>query len=721
MNQIFKKILISVLTLSVLFGSISVYALSITLNEKTKSKTSETEKTSNKKSDNTSKLNEKNSKEETVYVMTKSNGEIDKIYVTNWLKNSEKKKTIKDFTNLKKIENVGGDEKYTIDEKNATVWNADGNDIYYKGETEKSVPVDVAISYTLDGEEISAEDLAGKSGKVRIRFDYDNRQYEEKIVNGKKIKIYVPFIMLTGTILDNNTFSNIEVSNGKIINDGNKTYVIGFALPGMNENLDISKSDLDLPDYFEITADATDFELSTTLTVATNEAFNNIDLNETDKKIDEISDKIDEMTDGMNKLIDGSSTLYNGISILLDKSSVLISGVKKLASGAKILKEKSNAIVSGTNSIKKATGTLSDKSGDLYNGVYQLYSGLGTLSSKNGDLNDGAKQVFNTLLSAANTQIKSSGLSVDNLTISNYSSVLTKTINSLSESNVKVKAQASAKEKITSAVEEQRAYIKTKVEVAVRQTVLEKILSSKGMTYEQYQQAVKAGLIDEDTQNAIDNAVEQQMKSDTVKSQIDATTQKKIDEIIAEKLNSNEVKQQISQAVETAKKGVESLKELKNQLDSYNTFYQGIKSYTDGVSKAYKGAYQLKNGTYKLKNGTSELASGAAKLAKGSKQFADGVVKLYNGIATLNSSTPKLQSGINQLKDGSMQLADGLKEFNNKGIKKIADTYNKDIKTLYERFKATVEVSQNYKSFSGITDFMPGSTKFIYKSDEIKK
>lgn len=713
MKQIITRVIITVLTLSVLFGSISVYAISTI--PKTTSQKGEKEAKSQSSS------NDKNSKEETVYVTTKPNGEIKKIYVTNWLKNSEKKKTIKDLTFLKNIENVGGDEKYTLDSDNATVWDANGNDIYYKGEIDKQVPVDVAISYLLDGKEISAKDLAGKSGKVTIRFDYQNRQYEEKTIFGKKTKVYVPFIMLTGTILNNDNFSNVEVSNGKTINDGDKTYVIGFSLPGMNENLNLSKTDIDLPDYFEITADVKDFKLSTTITVATNEAFNNIDLEKTDKAFNDVSDKINQLTDGMNKIIDGSSSLYNGISTLLDKSDDLISGVKKLAKGAKLLKEKSKDLVSGTKKMKNATGVLNNKSGDLYDGVYQLYSGLGTLSSKNGDLVGGAQQVFDTLLSSANTQIKASGLEVEKLTISNYSKVLTSTIDSLSESNVKALATKAAKEKITAAVEEQRTYIKTQVEVAVRQNVLEKVLEAQGMTYSQYTQAVENGLITPDQQTAIDNTVNQQMNSSDIKATIDSKTQEKIDETVSQKMNSAEVQQQISQAIEDAKKGVKSLKELKGQLDSFNAFYNGIKDYTNGVSKVYNGALELKNGTYLLKDGTAQLDDGAKELLKGSKAFSNGIVKLYNGIATLNSSTPKLKSGVAQLKNGSMQLSNGLKEFNNKGIKKIADIYNKDIKDIYERLKATVEVSQNYKSFSGIADNMLGSTKFIYKSDEISK
>ena len=233
------------------------------------------------------------SKEETVYVIAGADGSPQKVIVSDWVKNPQKADKIKDKSNLTDIENVKGDETYTIDENKMLEWGANGQDIYYKGKSNEQLPVGVSILYTLDGTPVAPKDLAGKSGKLKMTFTYTNRQYEEVKIGDKKEKIYVPFVILTGMMLDNEKFTNVDVSNGKVINDGSHTYVAGFALPGLNESLALGDK-LDLPSTVEITADVTDFELATTLTVATNEVFNDIDTSKFDGEIDTLKKKLKE-------------------------------------------------------------------------------------------------------------------------------------------------------------------------------------------------------------------------------------------------------------------------------------------------------------------------------------------------------------------------------------------------------------------------------------------
>lgn len=147
-----------------------------------------------------------------------------------------------------------------------TVWDAQGNDIYYQGNIQKELPVGLSVRYYLDGKSVSPEELKGKSGKVTIRFDYENRQYETVQINGVNQRIYVPFAMLTGMILDNDTFQNVQITNGKLVNDGDRTVVVGLAFPGLQENLNLSRDDLSIPDSVEITADVTNFSLGMTVT-----------------------------------------------------------------------------------------------------------------------------------------------------------------------------------------------------------------------------------------------------------------------------------------------------------------------------------------------------------------------------------------------------------------------------------------------------------------------
>ena len=315
-------------------------------------------------------------KKETVYVISDAEGNPDKVIVSDWIQNTEKAEKLEDKTDLKDVEVLKGDNSFTIDESNGCEWDAEGGDIYYRGTGSAELPVGVNIVYELNGKAVSPDSLAGKSGKLKIKITYENRQYSTQKINGKEEKIYVPFVMMTGMMLDNEKAENITVSNGKVINDGTHTFVVGFALPGMQETLQLKSDELELPSTVEITADIKDFELATTLTVATNDMFSNIDVSKLDSKSKELTGKLNELVSASNKLLDGSSKLYDGLNTLLDKSGELIDGVNKLYDGAAQIK-------SGTRTLKGGAEKLSD-------GAQQLDSGVGALNSGAQQLNSGA-------------------------------------------------------------------------------------------------------------------------------------------------------------------------------------------------------------------------------------------------------------------------------------------------------------------------------------------
>lgn len=360
----------------------------------------------------------RNVKDETVYVLAGADGSVQKIIVSDWIQNALGSDAINDVTQLTGIENVKGNESYTMGGGNACVWNAKGNDIYYQGNLDKELPVSVAVSYTLDGQPITPAELAGKSGKVTIRFDYANNQYEMVDIGGKQEKIYVPFAMLTGLMLDNDVFSNVSITNGKIMNDGDRTVVVGLAFPGLQDSLGLDRDTLELPDYVELTADVEGFELETTVTLAVNELFNDAASNV--EGWDDLDGKLDELTDAMDQLIDGSSRLYDGLCTLLDSSKELVSGIDQLAAGAAQLKE--------------GAGGLSAGAARLQSGAASLSQGLNTLAEKNDTLNSGAAQVFQTLLSTADSQLAAAGVQAPQLTAENYAQVLDRVIASAGES-----------------------------------------------------------------------------------------------------------------------------------------------------------------------------------------------------------------------------------------------------------------------------------------------
>ena len=672
------------------------------------------------------------SKDETVYVLAGADGTVQKIIVSDWIKNAMAADSLEDKTELSDIENIKGDESFTLGGDNSCVWDAQGNDIYYQGNIEKELPVQMSVCYTLDGQAIAPEALAGQSGHVTIRFDYQNMQYEEVLLDGKTEKIYVPFTMLTGMLLDTEVFRNVTISNGKLINDGDRIAVVGIAFPGLQEDLAISKEKLDIPDYVEISADVENFEMGMTMTLATTELFGAIDSDKLD--LHELSDAMAELTDAMDQLMDGSSQLYDGLCTLLEKSGDLVSGINKLAEGAAQLKAGAESLDSG---------------------AAQLSSGLNTLNANSSSLNGGARQVFSSLLSMANTQLSEAGLSVPALTIDNYASVLDGVIASLDDTAVyqaaleQVTATVNAnrgmiEEKVTEAVQAQvEAEVSAQVTAAVQETVTQAVHENEaqfraaviqqalGMTVEEYKAAIEAGLVTQEQQDAVNAAVEaamqaeidarmqreeiqaqinavtqqtvgEQMQSDEIQALIASNTELQVQQAISEAMSSDAVQAQLSAAAEGAK----SVIALKSSLDSYNAFYLGLITYTSGVSSAAAGANELKTGADALKAGTSELSAGAAELLQ--------------GIQTMKDSAPALVDGITQLRDGSMELSDGLKQFNEEGIQKLIEAVDGDLDGLSNRIRVTADVAKHYTSFSGISEDMDGDVKFIYKTDSIE-
>ena len=547
----------------------------------TANKTEDTENTSAASSQAAETTEQKKpSKDETVYVLANADGSVKKIIVSDWIKNNGGK-TVSDKTELSDIKNVKGDESYVMDTDNMREWNADGKDIYYQGTISKALPVDLKVSYELDGKPVSAESLAGKSGKVTIRFDYTNNQYKNVSIDGKNTKIYVPFVMLTGLLLDNDIFTNVEISNGKIINDGDRIIAVGFALPGMQENLNLSRDKVDIPDFVEITADVNNFALSNTLTVAANSIISDLDVSKLDSA-DDLQASLTELSSAMSKLLDGSSELYGGLSELLLKSKELISGVDKLANGA---------------------SALSD-------GAAALSAGLSELVSNNDTLNAGAKQVFDTLLSAVSQKLKDNGITVDTLTVENYKTVIGGLLQNPTDSQkaelINI-ADAALNAKLSAIGVQQDYYGAVKVLLATK--------LSSGETQESAMAEIAAMLQNiSDLQNkAAIGEAEAYAKSEDGKQIINACCLKLANQTLEP-----------------------TVKEAVAQLDSYNEFYKGVLAYTAGTKQAYDGSTELKNGAKELSDGANALKSGSSQLVGGVQQLTDGSKRLADGLKEFN-------------------------------------------------------------------------------------
>ena len=330
-------------------------------------------------------------KDESVYLISDANGNVNKTIVVDHLKNKDKKDTLEDASNLSDIENVKGKEKFTQSGDKLT-WQAGGKDIYYQGTATAEPPVTQKVTYYLDGKEISPEDLAGKSGKVKIRFDYTNTTSYTETVNGEKQTVSVPFAAITGLVLGDG-FENIEVTNGKAEVSDSSSVVLGYALPGLKDSLGIKDGDLDgdvnIPEYMEMTADVKNFSMPAAMTFVVNASdyvsTDGIDTSDLDDMINDLKDASTQLQDGSKTLAEGTDTLSDGLSTLQSKLGTFASGVGTLQSGLKTYTDGVSTLSGGLNKLNSNVPTLSN--------------GITTLNSSAKSLNDGVA-LLNATVSA---------------------------------------------------------------------------------------------------------------------------------------------------------------------------------------------------------------------------------------------------------------------------------------------------------------------------------
>ena len=358
-NKYVIRIAAGVLTIAVAGGSAGVYTVNAA---KTSTKAETTQESTDKKDKKDNKDDEEDlkevlsskiskaadeevGKEETVYVVADNSGKAKDVIVSDWLKNPDGNETIEDVSDLKDIKNVKGKEKF--EEKDGKIiWKAKGKDIYYQGKTDKELPVKQTISYYLDGEKMDPDEIAGKSGKVTIRFDYKNNQKTTTTVDGKKYSVYVPFTIMTGMILDD-SFTNVKVKNGKVISDGDKNMVVGVAMPGLKDSLKVTSSDfsedIDIPEYVEVTADVKDFSMDMTMSVmlsgitSSDNVEDFVDLSDLDDAIDTLSDSSSQLADGTKELREGLEQLRSKVPALADGANTLNSSTESLRNGVSSL------------------------------------------------------------------------------------------------------------------------------------------------------------------------------------------------------------------------------------------------------------------------------------------------------------------------------------------------------------------------------------------------
>lgn len=325
-----------------------------------------------------------NVKDETVYVITDAAGSQKELIVSDHLKNRDAADIIKDVSPLEDIENVKGEEKFQKSKDGTLSWKAAGSDIYYQGKTDKSAPVTMDVKYYLDGREVKGEQLEGKSGNVKIVIHYENNASVN--VDGKNVT--VPFAAISGMIVDNGCFENVNVSSGKVIDDGDKQFIMAMALPGTAETLGVSEDELGFGSTVEITGKAKEFDAEDIMTIVTSDFFNDVDNGKIGSL--DLDGQVKELDSAAKQLCKGTDTLYKGLRSLDEKSVMLSAGVSALNGGAQKLSAGSRETLEGSRQLADGSKALSQ---NLNSSLDTMKQGAGQLQAGSETLYKGLQQV----------------------------------------------------------------------------------------------------------------------------------------------------------------------------------------------------------------------------------------------------------------------------------------------------------------------------------------
>ena len=528
------------------------------------------------------------SKSETVYAVMNGDGSIKSTTVSEHLYSASGLANVTDKTTLTDIQNTESDAEFTQNGEEL-VWNTNDTDVYYKGNTDKALPIDVKVTYALDGQEAALEDIIGKSGHLTVTVNLKNNETGTVNVNGKDRTIVTPLITAVGVILGGDA-SNVTAEHGMIESAAKSSVAAFVTLPGVKDSLsgllpdEVDSIEDYLQDTVTVEADVEDFTCPQVMVAcATSTAALG-----TDNVFDLSS--INDLTDGINQLNDAMSQLMDGASQLVDGTSQLAGGVL--------------ALLDGANTLNNGAAALDD-------GLGQLTNGLDTLSANNAALNAGAQQVADGVLASANKTLKEGGLIDEDMTWSNYEAVIDNIL------TMNDKTLAAGRRKIVRTVWEQAPSFKdSQLDLA--------LYLSATKTNHDLEAALK--LMQNFDASMLTGALEMVTNAD------------------AKNTIHEELKYQIENSQDMA-----DVRALKTSLSQIQFFVSSVNQYTAGVQTAADGAHSAKDGSAQLAAGTKTLYDGVNTLNTGAGQLNDGAGRLNDGLNQFNEEgISKLTGALDQ-------------------------------------------------------------------------
>ena len=528
------------------------------------------------------------SKSETVYAVMNGDGSIKSTTVSEHLYSASGLANVTDKTTLTDIQNTESDAEFTQNGEEL-VWNTNDTDVYYKGNTDKALPIDVKVTYALDGQEAALEDIIGKSGHLTVTVNLKNNETGTVNVNGKDRTIVTPLITAVGVILGGDA-ANVTAEHGMIESAAKSSVAAFVALPGVKDSLsgllpdEVNSIEDYLQDTVTVEADVEDFTCpqvmvacaTSTAALGTSNVF---DLS-----------SIDDLTDGINQLNDAMSQLMDGASQLVDGTSQLAGGVL--------------ALLDGANTLNNGAAALDD-------GLGQLTNGLDTLSANNAALNAGAQQVADGVLASANKTLKEGGLIDEDMTWSNYEAVIDNIL------TMNDKTLAAGRKKMVRTIWEQAPSFKdSQLDLA--------LYLSATKTNHDLEAALK--LMQNFDASMLTGALEMVTNAD------------------AKNTAKAELKYQVENSQDMA-----DVRALKTSLSQIQFFVSSVNQYTAGVQTAADGAHSAKDGSAQLAAGTKTLYDGVNTLNTGAGQLNDGAGQLNDGLNQFNEEgISKLTGALDQ-------------------------------------------------------------------------
>lgn len=636
-------------------------------------------------------------KTETVYVKADAEGNVQEISVETVLKNRNNGESLPDYSKLSDIKNMEGDEEFTQNEDGSILWENHGEDISYKGKSSESLPVSVKVSYYLDGEAITPDALAGKSGAVRIRFDYENHTSQRVTVNGRNMEVQTPFVLMSMLFLPSDTFSNVRVTNGKVMAGGDDQIVIGYASPGLADSLKLESygptEDVSVPDYVEVRADVSEFELGFTATVATPGFFADMDTENLEDGDELISD-MGKLTDASGQLVSGTSGYLTGIKTFQAYMGEYVKGVgavsegsDTLASGLAVLNENKEVVQDGAETLQSGlenlNGALAQITVPSFEGMDDTaFAGAAETLAADGE------QLAVCLASAQESLVQMQtfmeNVSAYAETVENNVSAARNELASAKPEDVEAAADAMAKEQAGSAVDAALAAIsEDKLSAEEKNVIRDAVVNG-----------INISGISSEAENHI-LAAETQLAA--------------IPDFEAPELS----------------RDVSAIETLVGDMSANLEILQSYSESLSGIGDTFS---EMESLLETLKSSVSQLESGSRQLTEEITAFNDGVSKLYEGASALNTGASELTTagetlndGVETLVQGAGALNDGVTAFDEEGVQSLDDLAGGDLENLLTRIRALKEADSRYNNFGGIREDQTGSVKFIIETAEIEK